>query len=83
MDSIKDHNSQLVNYVPEGTGVKRYVVTCNNRSDWDQVHYFITHENEIDGIPNRKVECSDECKTSDRMASYEMSDEEAKKFINT
>ena len=81
MDSIKDHNSQLVNYVPEGTGVKRYVVTCNNRSDWDQVHYFITHENEIDGIPNRKVECSDECKTSDRMASYEMSDEEAKHLL--
>tara|TARA_B100001287_G_scaffold233564_1_gene205025 strand:+ start:929 stop:3064 length:2136 start_codon:yes stop_codon:yes gene_type:complete len=72
-----DHNSQSVHYVPEGTGIKRYVVTCNDSSDWDEIHDYIINENEIDNIPNRKIECSDDCKTCDRMASYEMSDEEA------
>ena len=72
-----DHNSQSVHYVPEGTGIKRYVVTCNNSSDWNEIHDYIINENEIDNIPNRKIECSDDCKTCDRMASYEMSDEEA------
>ena len=64
-------------FVPEGTGPKVYVVTCKNKSDWDEIHNYIINENEIDGIPNRKIECTDDCKSCDRMASYEMSDEEA------
>ena len=64
-------------FVPEGTGPKVYVVTCKNKSDWDEIHNYIINENEIDGIPNRKIECTDDCRSCDRMASYEMSDEEA------
>ena len=64
-------------FVPEGTGPKVYVVTCKDKSDWDEIHNYIINENEIDGIPNRKIECTDDCKSCDRMASYEMSDEEA------
>ena len=65
------------NFVPDGTGPKVYVVTCNNASDWNEIHDYIINENEIDGIPNRKIECTDDCKACDRMASYEMSDAEA------
>ena len=65
------------NFVPDGTGPKVYVVTCVNASDWNEIHDYIINENEIDGIPNRKIECTDDCKACDRMASYEMSDAEA------
>ena len=65
------------NFVPDGTGPKVYVVTCKNASDWNEIHDYIINENEIDGIPNRKIECTDDCKICDRMASYEMSDAEA------
>ena len=67
-------------FVPEGTGPKKYVVTCKNSSDWNQIHDYIINENEIDGIPNRKIECTDDCKSCDRMATYEMSDEEAEQL---
>ena len=26
------------NFVPEGTGPKKYVVTCKNSSDWNEIH---------------------------------------------
>ena len=68
------------NFVPEGTGPKKYVVTCKNSSDWNEIHDYIINENEIDGIPNRKIECTDDCKSCDRMATYEMSDEEAEQL---
>ena len=68
------------NFVPDGTGPKVYAVTCNNASDWNEIHNYIINENEIDGIPNRKIECNDEYKTCDRMASYEMSDAEAEQL---
>ena len=70
-------------FVPEGTGPKVYVVTCKNKSDWDEIHNYIINENEIDGIPNRKIECTDDCKSCDRMASYEMSDEEAINYLSS
>ena len=77
-----DHNSQSVHYVPEGTGIKRYVVTCNNSSDWNEIHDYIINENEIDNIPNRKIECTNLKKTCDRIGSYEISDAEAEQLKN-
>ena len=71
---IETHKAEGLHFVPEGTGSKRYVVTCNNGSDWDEIHDYIINENEIDGIPNRKIECTDDCKSCDRMATYEISD---------
>ena len=76
-ERVAQLKSEGARFVPEGTGPKVYVVTCKNKSDWDEIHNYIINENEIDGIPNRKIECTDECKSCDRMASYEMSDEEA------
>ena len=76
-ERVAQLKSEGARFVPEGTGPKVYVVTCKNKSDWDEIHNYIINENEIDGIPNRKIECTDDCKSCDRMASYEMSDEEA------
>tara|TARA_B100000287_G_scaffold69796_1_gene61297 strand:- start:8756 stop:10945 length:2190 start_codon:yes stop_codon:yes gene_type:complete len=77
IDRVAALTAEGANFVPDGTGPKIYCVTCNNASDWDEIHNYIINENEIDGIPNRKIDCTDDCKCSDRMASYEMSDAEA------
>ena len=45
--------------------------------DWEEVHNYIINENNIDGIPNRKVTCSNTQEFSLRSAVYEMSAEEA------
>lgn len=74
---VSQLKAEGANFVPDGTGPKVYVVTCVNASDWNEIHDYIINENEIDGIPNRKIECTDDCKICDRMASYEMSDAEA------
>ena len=42
-------------YRPED--VDEYIVIVNLPEDWDEVHNYIINENEIDGIPNRKIEC--------------------------
>ena len=68
--------------VPEGTGPKVYCVVCKNASDWNEIHNYIINENEIDGIPNRKIDCTNEYKVCNRMASYEMSDAEAEQLKN-
>ena len=44
-------------FVPEGTGPKVYCIVCENKSDWDEIHNYIINENEIDNIPNRRIEC--------------------------
>ena len=74
---VSQLTAEGANFVPDGSGPKVYVVTCTNASDWNEIHDYIINENEIDGIPNRKIDCTDEYKTCDRMASYEMSDAEA------
>ena len=79
---IKSNKEEGLRFVPEDTGPKVYCVVCKDASDWNEIHGYITNENEIDGIPNRKIDCSDECKTSDRMASYVISDEEAEQLKN-
>ena len=59
-----------------------YVVVCANAADWNEIHNYIVNENEIDGIPNRKIECTNINKTCDRIGSYEISDEEAEQLKN-
>ena len=78
----KSHKEEGLLFVPEDTGPKVFCVVCKNASDWNEIHNYIINENEIDGIPNRKIDCSDECKTCDRMASYVISDEEAEQLKN-
>ena len=54
-----------------------YVVCVNDAANWQQVHEYITVENEIDGIPNRRIPCLSELQCSDKRSVYEMSPQEA------
>ncbi len=79
---VENHKAEGLRFVPEGTGAKVYCVVCANASDWTEIHNYIINENEIDGIPNRKIECNNLKKTCDRIGSYEMSDAEAEQLRN-
>ena len=79
---VESAKAEWLRFVPEGTGPKVYCVVCANASDWNEVHNYIINENDIDGIPNRKIECTNLKKTCDRIASYEISDAEADQLKN-
>jgi len=57
--------------------VDEYIVVVNLPEDWEEVHNYIINENEIDGIPNRKIECTNDKVFSLRSSVYMMSHEEA------
>ena len=57
--------------------IDEYIVIVNLPEDWEEVHDYIINENEIDGIPNRKIECINDQVFSLRSAVYMMSYEEA------
>ena len=57
--------------------IDEYIVIVNLPEDWEEVHNYIINENDIDGIPNRKVTCLNTQEFSLRSAVYEMSAEEA------
>ena len=78
---VESAKAEGLRFVPE-TGPKVYSVVCANAADWTEIHNYIINENEIDGIPNRKIECTNPKKTCDRIASYEMSDAEAEQLRN-
>ena len=77
---IARHKAEGLRFVPDGDGPKVYCVVCANASDWNEIHDFIINENEIDGIPNRKIECTNLKKTCNRIASYMISDAEAEQL---
>ena len=79
---IEQHTAEGLRFVPEGTGAKVYCVVCKNASDWNEIHNYIINENEIDNIPNRRIECTNLEKSCDRIASYEISDAEAEQLKN-
>ena len=54
-----------------------YTVCVKNSEDWLEVHNFIINENEIDGIPNRRITCISPMNCSSKRSVYEMSQEEA------
>ena len=66
---------KLTEYSPEP--IDEYVVTVNLLEDWSIVHDYIINENEIDNIPNRKIECLNEKSSLSRSSIYSMSAEEA------
>ena len=77
---IERHKVEGLRFVPDGSGPKVYCVVCANESDWNEIHDYIINENEIDGIPNRKIECTNLKKTCNRIASYMISDAEAEQL---
>ena len=68
-------DTPLFEYIPEP--IDEYLVIVNTPSDWEEIHNYIIEENEIDGIPNRKIECSNLKEYSLRSSVYMMSREEA------
>ena len=65
----------VINYTPNA--IDEYIVVVNLPEDWETVHNYIVNENEIDGIPNRKIHCPNVQEFSLRTAIYEMSVAEA------
>tara|TARA_Y100000114_G_scaffold132666_1_gene131572 strand:- start:19 stop:2046 length:2028 start_codon:yes stop_codon:yes gene_type:complete len=73
-----DSNEEITNLRPHRPkAIDEYTVIVNLPEDWNEVHNYIINENEIDGIPNRKVKCINDRVFSLRTSIYEMSDEEA------
>jgi hypothetical protein len=73
-------DTPLFEYIPEP--IDEYLVIVNDPSDWEEIHNYIIEENEIDGIPNRKIECSNLKEYSLRSSVYVMSREEAEVLRN-
>ena len=69
--SISGEITPIINYTPDT--IDEYIVVVNLPEDWEVVHNYIINENEIDGIPNRKVNCPNTQEFSLRTAIYEMS----------
>jgi len=65
----------VINYTPDP--IDEYTVIVNYPSDWEEIHNYIINENEIDGIPNRKLECKDARHYCIKTSVYMMSAEEA------
>lgn len=68
-------DTPIIEYIPQE--IDEYLVIVNDENDWEEVHNYIINENEIDGIPNRKIECLNVKDYSLRSSLYEMSIEEA------
>ena len=64
-----------IEYTPDP--IDEYMVITHEPSDWQELHDYIINENEIDGIPNRKIECNNSQPYSLRTSVYLMSAEEA------
>ncbi len=54
-----------------------YAVCVKDAADWQEIHDYIINENNIDDIPNRKIDCTSEMKCSPKRSVYEMSPAEA------
>ena len=67
-------STRHIDYTPDT--IDRYEVIVKLPEYWEEIHNYIINENEIDGIPNRKIECADGKDFSKRSAIYSMSVEE-------
>jgi len=54
-----------------------YTVCVKDAIDWKEIHDYIIEDNNIDNIPNRKIDCTSEMKCSPKRSVYEMSTAEA------
>ena len=59
-----------------------YAVCIKDAADWQEIHDYIINENNIDDIPNRKIDCTSEMKCSPKRSVYEMSPAEAEILRN-
>ena len=54
-----------------------YTVCVKDPKDWEEMHDYIINENEIDGIPNRRISCISSMSCSTKRSVCEMSNDEA------
>ena len=57
--------------------LKRYTLSVTSADYWDKIHGALTVDSNEDGIPDRKITCTDEKKGSPTRGTYELTDEEA------
>ena len=50
-----EEDTPVISYRPND--IDQYLVVVNLPEDWEEVHNYIINENEIDNIPNRKIDC--------------------------
>lgn len=70
----------VIEYTPDP--IDEYIVVVEESEYWEEVHNYITNENEIDGIPNRAIPCINIQEHSLRTSIYLMSQEEAEILRN-
>ena len=56
---------------------QNFTVCVKDESDWTEIHNYIIDENNIDNIPNRKIDCTSEMNFSPKRSTYSMSINEA------
>ena len=66
--------TEIIDY--ESDPIDEYLVIVKDEKDWNEIHNYIINENEIDGIPNRRIDCSNIQQFSLRTSIYLMSREE-------
>tara|TARA_B100000427_G_scaffold329217_1_gene344536 strand:- start:1313 stop:4138 length:2826 start_codon:yes stop_codon:yes gene_type:complete len=80
---VEAMKAQGAHFVPEGTGKKRYIVTCESSDDWKYVHKILMEDGTLeDNIPSDKCDCVNEYKTCDRIGTYLLDDAEVADLKN-
>ena len=80
---VKAMESEGAPFVPEGTGKKRYTVTCRDSGDWKYIHEVLMKDGTLeDNIPSDKCDCVNEYKTCDRIGTYLLDDAEVADLKN-
>ena len=74
-DKETSYSTPIVSYIPEA--IDEYLVVVNMPEDWEEIHNYIINENEIDGIPNRRIDVVNEKTYSLRSSVYALSPQEA------
>ena len=74
-DKETSSSTPIVSYIPEA--IDEYLVVVNIPEDWEEIHNYIINENEIDGIPNRRIDVVNEKTYSLRSSVYALSPQEA------
>ena len=69
---LGEHFNELPDNVPQ-----QYEVCVKDPNDWEDIHNYIINENELDGIPNRRIDCISDMSCSSKRSVYQMSNEEA------
>jgi hypothetical protein len=60
--------------------LKRYTLAVTSADHWNEIHGSLTIDSNQDGIPDRKITCTDEHSISAVRGTYELTDDEAQEI---